>query len=217
MRKNLQRRRRELVSVSYVPLSLKTPDVGESRYQFDTGGGTQHITQSIANIGKYAPDGQTAPDFQGAIGVTHDSVEGVDIEIPSYNFSETHYLSNSVVTAAYKQTLAALSKKVNNAPFKDFEAGEVFFHGASGSKTGDDKWEITFSFAASKNATNITIGDIVVPAKKGWQYLWVRYADSEDNSAKRVVKKPIAAYVEKVYEEADFSGLGILAATRSKK
>ena len=42
------------------------------------GGGTQHITQSIATIQKYAPPGKTAPDFKGAIGVTHDSVEGVD-------------------------------------------------------------------------------------------------------------------------------------------
>jgi hypothetical protein len=44
-------------------------------------GGTQHITQSLATIQKYAAAG-TAPDFGGAIGVTHDSVEGVDITVP---------------------------------------------------------------------------------------------------------------------------------------
>jgi len=37
----------------------------------------------------------------------------------------------------------------------------------------------------------------------------VRYTDVEDTSAKMLVKQPVAAYVEKVYEEGDFSGLGI--------
>ena len=35
-------------------------------------------------------------------------------------------------------------------------------------------------------------------SKKGWEYLWVRYQDTEDANAKMLIKKPIAAYVEKV-------------------
>jgi len=37
----------------------------------------------------------------------------------------------------------------------------------------------------------------------------VRYADAEDAAAKAIVRKPVAAYIEKVYEQGDFSGLGI--------
>ena len=48
---------------------------------------------------------------------------------------------------------------------------------------------------------------IVGVDKKGWEYLWVRYADAEDQNV--LVKKPIAVYVERVYEEGDFSLLGI--------
>lgn len=33
------------------------PEVGEEVYRFQTGGGTQHITQSIQTRGKYAPQG----------------------------------------------------------------------------------------------------------------------------------------------------------------
>ncbi len=55
------------------------PPTNESVFSFDTGGGTQHITQSLQTVESYAPSGQTAPDFKGAIGVTADSVEGVDI------------------------------------------------------------------------------------------------------------------------------------------
>jgi hypothetical protein len=61
---------------------------------------------------------------------------------------------------------------------------------------------------ASPNRTGITVGDITGISKKGWEYLWVRYADSEDAAAKAIVKKPVAAYVEKVYEVGDFGMIG---------
>ena len=57
--------------------------------------------------------------------------------------------------------------------------------------------------------TNLTVGDIVGINKKGWEYMWVRYADAEDATAKVIVKKPVAVYVEKVYEEGNFAVLGI--------
>jgi hypothetical protein len=37
----------------------------------------------------------------------------------------------------------------------------------------------------------------------------VRYADEEDQDAKAVVKKPVAVYVEQVYDEGDFGVLGL--------
>jgi len=193
-------------TVRYVAPEYQPPEVGESSFAFDTGGGTQHITQSLATVGSYAPAGKTAPDFKGAIGVTHDNVEGVDITVPVYNFSETHYIPDAEVN---KAAYFALTGKVNNAPFKGLAAGECLFLGASGSKRGEDDWEITFRFAASPNRTNIQIGNITVASKKGWEYLWVRYADTEDAGSNTLVKQPVAVYVEKVYEEGDFSALGI--------
>jgi len=185
------------------------PQTSESVFSFDTGGGTQHITQSLATVARYAPPGKTAPDFKGAIGVTADSVEGVDITVPVYHFAETHYLLDSVVTPAYKATLFALTGRVNSAAFKGFAVGECLFLGAAGTKRGSGDWEITYRFAASPNVTGLTIGEITGIDKKGWEYLWVRYADSEDAVAKALVKKPIAAYVEQVYPYGDLNLLGI--------
>jgi hypothetical protein len=187
----------------------REPETGQSQFSFDTGGGTQHITQSLRTVYGYAPPGRTAPNFHGAIGVTKDSVEGVDITVPVYNFSETHYLDNVYVTGAYKVNLFRLTGKVNNASFRGLAAGEVLFLGASGSKRGKDDWEITFRFCASPNRTNITIGNITGIAKKGWEYMWVRYEDVEDTEAQSLVKRPLAVYVEQVYEYGDFSCLGI--------
>ncbi|MBC7077795.1 MAG: hypothetical protein H5T92_05745 [Synergistales bacterium] len=85
----------------------------------------------------------------------------------------------------------------------------MLFLGASGSKRGEEDWEITFRFAASPNATGLTVGEITGIAKKGWEYLWVRYADDVDDDAKVLVKRPIAVYVEQVYQYGDFSQLEI--------
>lgn len=194
-------------SVQYA-VKQKEPETGESSFSFDTGGGTQHITQSIETVQKYAASG-TAPDFHGAIGATKDSVEGVDITMPVYNFSETHYFDPSVVTSAYKGLLFHKTGMYNNDSFKGFEPGEVLFLGASGSKRGKGDWEISFRFAASQNRSSIMVGSIGPISKKGWEYLWVRYEDAEDTAAKALIKKPVAAYVEKVYYGTDFTSLGI--------
>jgi len=190
-------------SVRYVKLE------DESQFTFDTGGGNQHISQSMTTVGRYAAPGEIAPDFQGAIGVNQDQIEGTDITVPIYNFTETHQIDDALVTGAYKAALFFLTGKVNDAPFKGFARGEVLFLGASGAKRGFEDWEITFRFAASPNVTDLHLGNIVVASKEGWHYLWIRFADEEDNAAKTLIKKPIAAYVEQVYEYGDFSGLGI--------
>jgi len=190
------------------------PADSATRFSFDTGGGSQHVTNGLATVSKTPAPGKTAPDFKGAIGVTPDNVEGVDITTPVFNFELTKYLDS--VTTAYLGDVYALTGKVNNAQVVltvngatlTFAAGELLFLGASGGKTvGKGQWEVTYRFAASPNRTNIAVGDITVPAKKGWEYLWVRYEDAEDAAAKALVKRPLAAYVEQVYETGDFSKL----------
>jgi len=65
-------------------------------------GGTQHITQSKDTVQSRAASGTTSPDFGGAIRVAIDGVAGVDIIVPVYQFSETHYRTDLQVTGAYK-------------------------------------------------------------------------------------------------------------------
>lgn len=198
-------------TVRYGVVDGSAPQTGSSSFSFDTGGGSQHITQSLATTGIYsAPGIPAAPNFQGAIGVTENAVEGVDITVPVYNFSETHYLPSSSVTLAYRSTLFYLTGRVNAAGFKGTAAGECLFLGASGSKRsvpGADDWEITYRFAASPNMSGLVVGPITGISKGGWEYLWVRYRDVEDTGAKMLVKQPVAVYVERVYESGNFGSL----------
>lgn len=193
----------------YAPATFEQPEVGESSFSFDTGGGTQRITQSLATVASFAAPGLTAPDFKGAIGVTADSVEGVDIAVPVYHFTETHVFDDTTVNDAFKGAIFVRTGKVNSDAFRGFALGEVLFLGAAGSKREDGDWAITYRFAASPNATGLTVGDITGVSKKGWEYLWVRYEDAEDGAASSIVKRPVAAYVERVYEEAAMAGMGI--------
>jgi hypothetical protein len=196
------------------PENIRTkPKTGDRVITFDTSGGTQHITQSISTAHKYAPLGKTAPDFKGAISVTHDSVEGCDVVVPTFKFSVTAYIADEDVTPTYIGKLYALTGKINNAEFTvlgfgAFQAGELLFLGSAATQRGDGSdWEVQWHFAASPNKTGITIGDIQNVEKKGWEYLWVRYEDTDDTTAKSIVKRPTAVYVEKVYDEGDFGDL----------
>ena len=181
-----------------------------SSFAFDTGGGTMHRNQSLKTVSKVPND---APDFNGAIEVDNEgNVNGVDVTMPVLNFTETHVMKGSRVSTSYKKSVAALTGTVNRSGFRGFSAGEVLFLGASGTKRGqknDSPWEITFRFAVSPNQSSLHVGQLKVSNKRGWDYLWVRYADKVAENKKNVIKEPVAAYVEQVYPEGDFGNLGL--------
>jgi hypothetical protein len=195
--------------VHYARKQDQEAKVGDESYEFDTTGGTEHVTQSLKTIGAWASGGPCNPErYLGAIGVTPDGVEGVDIVGRVFRWNETHILDREIVNEAYKYKLFKMTGTVNSATFRGKAQGEVLFLGARGAARGDDDVEITFQFAASPNKVGLTIGAITGINKRGWEYLWVRYIDDEtDDGMGR--KVPFQCYVEQVYEYSDFSQLGI--------
>jgi hypothetical protein len=181
-------------------------------FSFDTSGGTQKTTQGIDTTAWDAV-GKTGPDFGGAIGVNNDTVEGVDIFIPKYEFQEVHAFAPERITQAYKLTLFNMTGMVNDAPWRGFAKGEVLFLGAqgrSGSRDEEGAWSISYKFACSPNRDWIDIGtEILGVTKEGWQYLWVFYESVEDSGAHAMVKRPLTAFVEQVYRYDDFLKLEI--------
>jgi len=182
-------------------------DRPEPVVSFDTAGGTQHITQSRRSVGRFGPSASAA--LGGAIGFDGQNVAGVDITVPVFNLAETHFIPDAVVTAGYQGVLFALTGAVNSAFFRGFQPGECLFLGASGSKRGAERWEITYKFAGQPNRLDLQVGDIGPISKRGWDYLWVQYGDDVDATVKTLIKRPIAVYVEEVYPSAGFAALGI--------
>lgn len=184
---------------------------GDGRfYEFSIGASTTHLNQSLETVGKYAAGtGGVAPNYLGAIGVSKDGIAGVDIVTPVFNFSETVELSATFVDVAKLRQWSRLTGKINSSAFKGCDAGEVLFMGCSGSRKSGEYYKITFHFAVQENAQNIQVGDITIPEKKGWDYLWILYRDTVDEIEEFVIKEPQAAYVEKVYHWGDFGILGL--------
>lgn len=200
------------VEAQYVtPNSRNTPPAtSDDASTFEISSETQRITQALSTSADYAPSGVTPPDFMGSINVTADGVEGVDIIVPQYSFTETRYMEDADVTSGFKAVVFSRSGKVNSDTFRGFAAGEVRFDGVSGSRRGraaTDLWEITYRFTCSPNATGLIIGAITGINKMGWEYLWVRYEDFEDTDAKRVVKRAASAHVVQVYPTITFAEL----------
>jgi hypothetical protein len=186
---------------------ITPPSTGQNSWTFDTAGGTQHI---VASKGTTAfGTGAAAGDNGNLINATKQGADGIDITVPQYSWSETYYLDDSAVTGTYKATLYGLTGRTNAGGFRGFAAGEVLFLGASGSKRGVGDWEITFRFSASPNLSGLTVGTITGIAKKGWEYLWVKSVPTAVGSLGVMSQKPVAVYVEKVYDAGDYSGLAI--------
>jgi len=198
-----------VVHVLYGP--IKPPEQNEYKFAFDTTGGRQKITQSLDTVHQYALPGKTPADHKGAIGVTDNGVEGCEIVVPKFSWSETWQLPINDYGWNYSQTLKAITGRVNAETFRGFPAGQVLFRGGKGSGSNKNPTliEITYQFDQSDDVQQQTIGDITGVAKSGWQYLWIQYRETDDAGAKDYARRPVSVYVEKVYDAVAFTALGI--------
>lgn len=198
------------VDVTWGPYEKKQQEEGDFKWSFSTTGATKHITQAISHVEEY---GTSTTDHKGTIGLTEDgSVEGVDVIDHAFEWSEDWTLAIGSYGWTYSQILAALTGTVNNGTFRGFDAGTVLFKGAEGSQSIKDPLllQVSYRFAYSPNATGLTVGDITSIAKGGHEYLWVEYrTEDPGGGAVKLPKRPSQVNVEKVYQSADFSLLGI--------
>ena len=185
----------------------------EQEWSGSTIGGTTKITQSLETR---ASVGDFRADHKGAIGFDGENVQGCDIVTSAFNFEVKDYKDDADMTPTYLGTLFSMSGTINDddvrTPRGNFNAGELLYLGATYHQRQDDIWELIHKFSALPNKTGVVIGDLDPIDKRGWDYLWVEHAKDVDENAgggaKKVeVKIPIAAYVERVYEETDFLDL----------
>ena len=202
---------------------------------FDTTGGTQTVTQSRGpGDGEqiYGPSGllgQDAPTMYGAVNVDDRGVNGVDIVVPQFTWTESYDVPSSYVTNVYVRAVHLLTGSVNLATFRGFARGEVLFLGITGSQEwdaqrGDGPWSLSYKFSATPNRGSTTfhetngvdnglppepIGEITTYNKRGQDFLWVKYATQDDENNNIVIRKPLFVYVNKVYPDGDFSKIGI--------
>ena len=199
------------VRVNYRPASNTVPgkpQVGDPpRRRSTTKGRTENIKSAIATVSSHKIAGLPDADFGELINVTDEAAEGVDIVVARWSESITKALSDTDFQAI-KATLFATTGKVNQAAWNGFQAGEVLFLGVDAEERPEDGvWEVTFDFEAAPNRTGIVLGDIPAFAAKGQEYVWARTAPADGGAG--ITRKPTHAFVQQVYEQADFSALGV--------
>lgn len=201
------------VEVTYGSTRLPPTVVDQVDYRFNFQATGAHVFQSLSTISATQDGGGTAPDFGGAINVVNDSggqrVEGLELPIPTETFTLTYTPANATIDSSYQLLVESLCGKVNSATFKGRPAGSLMLVRCAGGAKNLSNWSIEFGFGYIANATSIPVGGITVAAKDGLDLLWAYYESDTDATAKSLIRKPRAAYVERVFYRADLNTLGI--------
>jgi hypothetical protein len=200
-----------LAEVSY---GLSSKEAGTWDMTFDGSGGSQKITQSLDTRWRQGINGQQAPDFGGAIGVTDSGVEGCEIPIPKFSFTISYRFAAPFVNKSYGVVCSSLVGKINSGVFWGYAPGTLVYMGPTGKFSGslaagarESVVEIGHRFDFSPHML-ITVGGTQLQ-KYGWDYFWVRYLQKKDQATNSRILVPQAAYCERVLEEANFGSLGI--------
>lgn len=157
-----------------------------------------------------------APDFGGLINVTFDhsngKPEGLQLEPPD----ETHSLEftgpSVFVNAAYQDIVEQMCGRMNDAPFRGADTGELVLVRVQGGVRSGEDWSISFGFARRVNEFAKTIvPGLIVPFKRGHDLVWTwNQPKFEATSAGLLVTAyPRAVYVERVFEFGNFDLLGL--------
>jgi hypothetical protein len=180
--------------------------------EFDISTVNQRRLVSLETLNKY---GGTR-DFKGAIGVSKDKVDGVDVPIGEAKFALKKWFKPADLTISFFLTALNLAGKVNNATFYGLPAGTLLFDGLGASWIYDlatdpedqEPVEVPARFRFSPNVTGLTVQGITGISKNGWEYIWPYFEDDTDDANKLLIAKPVQINREKVIETADFSTLG---------
>lgn len=194
--------------------------IGQATWSFDATGATQRIFECPAGLGGQATYGPNAPDADSQINIIDGRVEGVDIVIPQLTLTINQKFEGSTLTLPWVKAFANMVGTTNDDTFLGFEAGELLLLGGTGTQpvaynndgtTEFGERDITFNFAYSQNRTDLSFAgsaDFTNIEKKGHEYIWFAYEVVENIDSKK--GKLIGVYVATVYDESDFSTLGIV-------
>lgn len=133
---------------------------------------------------------------------------GVDVYEPVYEESKTIVVSSADLDSTYRTYLKNTVGKTNDSEFNGHSRGEVLLMGVSGQRRGEGETELTFRWQVRRNQFGISLGGISNIDKKGWEYLWPR-SELRSSSGGPSVKVITHICVATVFEEANYSGLGI--------
>jgi hypothetical protein len=188
----------------------------EIRFEFGTR--QKHLWRGLGHIGDGAPEGDGVRNLGGLINVTENpvAINGVDVDVGVYEWSERHWKSNSSLTPAYKRILLNAVGSVNSDAFRNFQPGEVKSGAIFGGPTDSGYADLQFRFDAiatipaghiiERPAPNLPI--TITKAQEGWDLLHWDYKDTYVNGV-GIVPVIAGAHLDRVHPRTKFADLGI--------
>lgn len=150
--------------------------------QWDNQAQMYNLKVSKETIKKYGPSGvleANLPNYQKAIGWDGENVQGVDIARGAFTFQLTRKMTDDEVDEDFMRLLSRKSFHVNSDAFWIWQAGEVLFLGAQGSRTGggviaeegdDDDILSGYDDVTGISATNSNNGKIYIKVTRSGGY-----------------------------------------------
>jgi hypothetical protein len=191
--------------------------IGQATWSFDATGGTQKVFEALAQTAS----GANAPAAGKQINIDAGKVQGVDIVVPQLTLTINQKFAGSTLTLPWVRAFAQLIGTTNDDTFLGFEAGELLLLGGNGTQPvayNDDgtttfgERDVSFQFAYSPNRDDLAFsGDrisVTGVTKKGHDYIWYAYETAENTDS--LAADLIGVYVATVYEESDYTTLGIV-------
>lgn len=238
----LHRQRLNLRQISYDTFDVEvvygrhSTAVGTYQFDFDTTGGTAHITSPKEHIARYGLEvlrepgptsGLLVPKHKGAIGVDKDEVKGVDIVVPALKFRVTFKHPAGFVSIPFMKLMSDITGSANLTTFFGFAPGEILFLGVIGSSSSDSESSCTYSFSGSANQPEFYVGDVLVnsgiaPPGPGYDppydtqpytYVGKRGHDvlwvkyKDNTNVDTPVKEAEWVYVDRVYDYIDMASI----------
>lgn len=187
-------------------------DTPENSIEYDSGGATFHVTQSLETTAKVSFVDQAVPDHKRAIGVSKDSggvhVEGVDVPIPDGIVTVTKNFLSNQINGAYRKGVTTLRGKTNAAAYSidgvTYKPNELLCLGARISARGKAHWELTATFQIDEETEIEVVPGKPKVKKLGHHHLWVQYSQDTDAAGTQLLAVPQFAFVERIFPAVDF-------------
>ena len=131
------------------------------RINFNVGGGTTKITESLTDPTFASATNRPKLDTGRGIRVTEDTIEGTEIPSSGLQLMVTvfYFPGFAFNVETIRNVFLHLHKRVNNGTFMGFEEGEVLLLELSGGGTFGEIVPITFTFDVKENRTNDNDGE----------------------------------------------------------
>ena len=169
--------------VTYSPVNRAT---GAYQIQVDQAVGNVHVTAG-RRISGHNGTGD-CPDNKG---VMHDGMEitGTEIPVAEDRLTIAYRHPQAYLNAAYIRAVGSLRGFPNNDYFLGYEPGEVRYMGGNFVQT-ECEASASYAFDISRNALNLVVGEVTIPAKTGFDVIsptWEAEVDANDNAVREIL------------------------------